>query len=69
MARTESGAVLTNEHRQAQVQLRARALQDYIRVWPLWQGDEQSFTRLVDATIPLVRAHHRMSAALAAAYY
>lgn len=69
MARSDAGALLTVQHRQAQVQLRARALQDYIRIWPLWQGDEASFNRLVAASIPLVRAHHRLSAAFGAAYY
>lgn len=69
MARTDAGAVLTAQHRRAQVQLRARALRDYTQLWPLWQGDDASFGRLVDAALPLVRAHHRISSSLAAAYY
>lgn len=69
MARTEPGALLTVQHRRAQLQVRTRALQDYARIWPLWRGDRDSFDRLVVATIPLVTAHHRVSATLAAAYY
>lgn len=69
MARTDAGAVLTVQHRQTQLRLRARALQDYQRIWPLWQGDPRTFNRLVEASVPLVRAHHRVSAAVAAAYY
>lgn len=69
MARTSEGAALTVQHRNAQIRLRARTLQDFIRLWPLWQGDEATFDRLAGATIPLVQAHHRLSAAVAAAYY
>lgn len=69
MARTDDGALLTVQHRQAQVQLRARALRDYMLIWPLWEGDEGTFGRLVDASITVVRAHHRISAALAGSYY
>jgi hypothetical protein len=69
MARTEAGAVLTAQHRRAQMQLRARVLRDFTTLWPLWQGDQPSFARLVDATIPLVTAHHRISSALAAGYF
>lgn len=69
MARTEEGAALTVQHRRAQVQLRALALRDFMRLWPLWEGDEASFARLVAATLPLVRVHHRISAAVAAGYY
>lgn len=69
MARTSAGAALTGRHRQAQLALRAQSLRDFTRLWPLWQGDEQSFRRLVEATLPLVNAHHSTSRSLAAAYY
>lgn len=69
MARTERGALLTAQHRNAQVQVQAQTLRDFIRLWPIWQGDDQSFGLLVDATLPLVRVHHQISASLAAAYY
>lgn len=69
MARTAQGAQLTAQHRRAQLQVRARALRDYTRVWPLWLGDRDSFDRLVAASLPLVTVHHQVSAALAAAYY
>lgn len=69
MARTAQGGLLTVQHRQAQLRVRALALRDFMRIWPLWEGDRDSFERLVTATVPLVTAHHRTSAALAAAYY
>lgn len=69
MARTEDGALLTAQHRQAQTQIRAQALQDYMRIWPLWTGDAASFDRLVAASVVVIRAHHRISSSIAAAYY
>lgn len=69
MAATETGAQLTAAHRQAQLQLRAQALQAYVAAWPLWHGDEASFQRLLDVVTPLVRAHHALSASLAASYF
>lgn len=69
MARTQAGRTLTGEHRRAQLQLRAATLRDFVRLWPLWDGDEQTFRRLVDATIPLVRFHRGLSAALAGTYF
>lgn len=69
MARTPAGEVLTSEHRRAQLQVRAAALRDFQRLWPLWQGDQESFGRFVDATLPLVTAYHRASSGLALSYY
>lgn len=69
MARTAEGAALSTQHRAAQVRIRAQALQSYLRVWPVWQGDEESFNRLVGVTYPLVTVHRRLSASLAASYY
>lgn len=69
MARTDAGKALTDRHRQAQVAVRANALRDYLRLWPLWTGDDASFTNLVVATVVLIRAHHRVSSVLASAYY
>jgi hypothetical protein len=69
MARTPAGGILTAQHREAQLQLRAIALRDYAGIWPLWQGDEESFNQLVAATLPLVRAHHSFSSTLAGAYF
>jgi hypothetical protein len=69
MARSDAGALLTAQHRRAQVALRAAALRDWLAVWPIWDGSDAAFARLVAATIPLVRAHHRLSATVAAAYY
>lgn len=70
MARTAAASALTDQHQQAQISLRARALHDYTQLWPLWQpGDDSTFAGLVTATLPLVRGYHRLSAALAGAYY
>ena len=69
MARTTAGATLTREHHRSQGQIRALALRNYLRLWPLWRGDERSFAQLVDATIPLVVTHHRLASSLSVAYY
>ena len=69
MARTEAGAALTERHRQRQLQVRAATLQDFQRIWPLWDGGPRTFDRLVDATIPLVQARRAVSAGLAVDYY
>lgn len=69
MARTVAGAALTEAHRQGQLRVRAAALRSFVAVWPLWEGDDASFGRLADATVPLVAFHHHLSSALAAGYY
>lgn len=69
MARTEAGRLLTERHRQAQLQLRARALQDYLRLWPVWEGDEDSFDRLVAAATVLVKSYRGFSSDLAGSYF
>lgn len=69
MARTPEGAALTEQHYRAQAQLRAQTLRDYLTLWPIWQGDDDSFNTLVAATIPLVRAYHRLSVSVAGAYF
>lgn len=69
MAQSEAGRLLTERHRQGQLQIRARALRDYLRLWPIWEGDEESFGRLVLASITVARAHHSLSATLAGSYF
>lgn len=69
MARTERGSTLTAQHKQAQLRIRARVLRDFIRLWPIWEGDDKSFGRLVTAAVPLVQINHSLSAALAVSYY
>lgn len=61
--------VLTEQHRQVQLAIRAQAIQDFGRLWPIWKGDEQSFQTFVDAIVVLVRAYKPVSAAAAAAYF
>lgn len=69
MARTEAGATLTEAHRQGQLRVRAAALQSFLLLWPLWEGDEGSFQRLLTASLPLIRAYRGMSSALATSYF
>lgn len=69
MAATAAGSRLTREHQQLQLQLRARAISDWTKLWPLWDGSGERFRQLADASIPLVRNYHRMSAGIALDYY
>lgn len=69
MAITEDGANLTTQHRQAQLAIRARALQDFVRLWPTWTGDDESFQRLLAAVLPLVTVYRGLSAALSRTYF
>lgn len=70
MARTDVGAELTEQHRQAQLQVRGQALRDFGVLWPIWRvGDDSSFTQLAAATLPLVRVYNRISASVATSYY
>jgi len=62
-------ATLTEQHRQAQLTIRAQALRDFAAVWPIWTGDEESFRAFVTAVVVLVRAYRQISAAAAAAYF
>lgn len=69
MARTDAGRLLTEQHRRSQLQVRARALRDYLRLWPIWEGDEDSFVRMAVAAIVLIRAYHGLSASVAGGYF
>lgn len=69
MARTEEAAALTEQHRLMQLRVRASTLRGFMLLWPLWNGDSASFARLVQATKPLVRVNHQLSATAAVAYY
>ena len=60
---------LTEQYRQTQLQIRAQALRDFTTLWPIWKGDENSFSELVSAALLLVKVYRRISAAAAAAYY
>jgi hypothetical protein len=69
VARTEAGRILTEQHHAAQIQIRARTLRDYLRLWPIWLGDEESFNQMASATLVLVRAYHGLSATVAGSYF
>lgn len=63
-------AALTEQHRQVQLAVRARALRDFTRIWPLWQPEDRaSFGQLVQATQPLVTYYNGLSASAAVGYY
>lgn len=68
MASAETTA-LTLAHRRGQLQIRAQALRDFVRLWPIWQGDHASFSRLVAATLPLVGVYRGLSSSLGVSYY
>lgn len=69
MAATDTGRALTEQHRRAQLQIRAKALQDYTRLWPVWEGDEDSFIKLVLAAIVLVKGYQLISSQTAGNYF
>ena len=66
---SDAATALTEQHRQAQLQVRNHALRDFLLLWPLWRGDQATFASLVQATLPLVRVYRQTSATLAASYY
>jgi hypothetical protein len=67
---TSQAQALTDQHRRAQLQLRARALRDFTRLWPIWKAtDPATFALLVTAALPLVRTYNGLSATLATSYY
>ena len=69
MARTAEGARLTNAHREIQGRVKARALRDFLRLSPIWDGTPETFRLLVDASLPLIEVYNSASSAAAASYY
>lgn len=69
MARSEAGRALTAQHYEGQLRIRALALRDYLRLWPIWTGDDGSFRQLAEAVVVLVKAHRQLSADLGASYF
>lgn len=62
-------AALTEQYRQAQLQIQRQTLRDFLVLWPLWNGDADSFANLIQATNPLVQTYRGISASLGAAFY
>jgi hypothetical protein len=61
---------LTDQHRLAQLQIRARAIRDFARLFGIWDiANEATFANLVLAALPLVRTYRGLSSTLAASYY
>lgn len=60
---------LAEQHRRAQLQIRAHVIRSFMLLWPLWNGDDASFERLIEATLPLIRVFKEGSAALAGRFY
>lgn len=70
MAGTAEAFALTEQHRQVQLRIRAQALSDFSKLWPLWTPDNPgSFVDLITATSTLVRAYHSISSGAAASYF
>lgn len=69
MARTGAGETLTRQHRRAQLRVSADTARGFARLWPVWDGTDRSFGRLVDVTVPWVQLQHRQSVGLASGYY
>lgn len=69
MARTDVGRILTEQHRLSQVEVSRRALLDFTRLWPIWEGDEKSFFQMVSATIVLIRLYRGISARVSGDYF
>jgi hypothetical protein len=62
---------LTQQHRKAQLALRAGTLRDLLRLWPAFDINEidKTWPALEEALVVLIGARGRASAGLASAYY
>ena len=71
MASTTQGRRLTEEHRRAQVALRARFLTGFLLLWPLldWRRLDDTAPGWVQAVLALLRPFRQESADLAVSYY
>lgn len=69
MALAVETAALTEQYRQAQLQIQRQTLRDFLVLWPLWNGDAASFANLIQATNPLVQTYRSISASLAGVFY
>ena len=65
-----TGSPITEQHRQAQLMLRARVLRDLTRLWPAmdWTDLDRTYPAWATAVAALVDRHRATSAGLAAAY-
>lgn len=69
MAVTTQGALLTQQHRLAQMALRSATIRDLLLLWPLFDvRDFATFDRFVSAAQLLLGVRHADSIGLAAAY-
>lgn len=67
---SEEANLLTVAYRRQQLAVRAAALQDITRAWPLWTpGQVKEFGRFTAVAVPLLGARYNQAAALAAGYY
>lgn len=69
MAITVEGSKLTEQHREAQLGLRAATIRDLTRIWPMFDGSDASFAEFAATAATLAQARHNDSAGLASAYY
>lgn len=71
MASTEAGTALTEQHRRAQLRLRAAFLKEFTRLWPLLDLDQldEATVTWIDLATELILNWRNQSAARALAYY
>lgn len=70
MAATQAGALLTEAHRLAQVQLSAQTVARLLQLWPLLDPEDIDGTigRWLNASLPVIRQQRAASERIAAAY-
>lgn len=71
MASTAAGRLLTQQHRQRQLAVRARTLQVVLTLWPLFdvRRIDETWSALEPALVALVERGHSESATVAGGYY
>jgi hypothetical protein len=70
VASSEAGRLLTIQHRQQQLALRAATLRDVMRLWPLFTDLSRSgYERFAQTAATLTRDRFNTSAGLAVSYY
>lgn len=70
MARTALGSQLTQQHRAAQLAIRAAVIRELQLLWPAFDPTEfDTFDRFLVGAIALIQGRYRDSAGIAAAYF
>ena len=71
MATTATGRALTEQHRQAQLAIRARFLRELTRLWPMISVDrlDETASLWINAVVDLILAYREQSAGRSLTYY